>query len=259
MENISEKINLEEFRDELNSIKEEKYLLKISQEFENDQLKGIKELIKYLKEKIIGYEKQIKGLTDDKVKLQIKINEITHQNLDSKKKYTYNNINLSSLIDINQKLIEQNKELNEQLEIYKNNLDIYKVKSNINNFRNNKNGNSPEVKCTFCEEKKIELIKMIEEKKELISSIASLQKKIDKLIISENIKKEKKKKIEKIKIAEPLPNITHYFIFNNKFMLLDIDKNIWHLRKCIKFKEFKQNYKGKDDVITLIYLTKIKD
>ena len=46
-----------------------------------------------------------------------------------------------------------------------------------------------------------------------------------------------------------MPNITHYFIFNNKFMLLDIDKNIWHLRKCIKFQEFNQNYKGKDDVV----------
>lgn len=39
-----------------------------------------------------------------------------------------------------------------------------------------------------------------------------------------------------------LPNIEHFFVMNNKFLLVDSDKNLWHLNQCNKYEEFtKQN------------------
>ena len=144
---ISENINQENVLNELNNVT------------------IIKELINSLKEKINIYEKQIKKLIDDKVKLQMDMNSIILQNLSLKKKnnsiqnienskeeeainintlnltFSTNdiinnnnknnnqeNIILSSLININKKLLEQNKELKNQIDIFKSNIDIYKQK-----------------------------------------------------------------------------------------------------------------------------------
>ena len=286
-QNESGKIFSKEFGDELINIKEEKDLMKSFSSPEINPIITIKELINSLKEKINIYEKQIKKLIDDKVKLQMEMNEMILQNLQSKKKNSNNNIEnisnkensisinnldnknlekeqnkiiVSSLIDINQKLIEQNKDLKEQLEIYKKNLDIYKQKMNdiknkpnTNNTNNNINEINNNKKCPFCEEKKIELSKMAEEKKEIFSSITSLRKQLDELKLSEKIKKEKKKKREKIKKTESLPNIEQYFILNNKFQLVDSDKNLWHMKKCLRFQEFKKQYENtnlsSDDIL----------
>ena len=141
-----------------------------------------------------------------------------------------NNINngiLQSLIDINQKLLSQNKELKSQLDIYKSNLDKC-----INK----------DTKCKFCEEKKLELIKMASEKEEIYNSIKFLRKQLDELKLNEKIKKEKKKK-QKIEKYESLPSIEQYFIVNNKFQLVDNNKELWHMKKCMKFQEFKNKYK----------------
>ena len=286
-QNESGKIFSKEFGDELINIKEEKDLMKSFSSPEINPIITIKELINSLKEKINIYEKQIKKLIDDKVKLQMEMNEMILQNLQSKKKNSNNNIEnisnkensisinnldnknlekeqnkiiVSSLIDINQKLIEQNKDLKEQLDIYKKNLDIYKQKMNdiknkpnTNNTNNNINEINNNKKCPFCEEKKIELSKMAEEKKEIFSSITSLRKQLDELKLSEKIKKEKKKKREKIKKTESLPNIEQYFILNNKFQLVDSDKNLWHMKKCLRFQEFKKQYENtnlsSDDIL----------
>ena len=250
---ISEKINQENVLNELNNVT------------------LIKELINLLKEKINIYEKQIKKLIDDKVKLQMDMNSIILQNLSLKKKnnsiqniensnkeeainintlnltFSTNdiinnnknnnqeNIILSSLIDINKKLLEQNKELKNQIDIFKSNIDIYKQKI-IAIKENNANK-----KCKFCEEKKLELIKMASEKEEIFNSIKSLRKQLDELKLNEKIKKEKKKK-QKIEKNESLPNIEQYFIVNNKFQLVDSNKNLWHMKKCMKFQEFKKKY-----------------
>jgi len=160
-----------------------------------------------------------------------------------------NKIIISSLMDINEKLLEQNKQLKEQIELFKNNLDIYK--KNFDDFKNNKN--NIKTKCEFCEEKKLELNKMEEEKKEIVSSITSLRKQLDELKFSQKLKRDKKKKREKIKKTESLPNIEQYFILNNKFQLVDSDKNLWHMKKCLKFQEFKKKYEGtnfsSDDIL----------
>ena len=243
------KIMKDEIIEDLINIKEEKEIIKSLPSSEISPIITIKELINSLKEKINIYEKQIKKLIDDKVKLQIDMNAMILQNLQSKKKINNNNNNIdninnkentidlnnfdfnnnlekeknkiiiSSLIDINQKLIEQNKELKEQIDQFKNNLDIYKQK----------------------------ISKMAEEKKETISSIASLKKQFEELK-SEKLKKDKKKKRDKIEKTESLPNIEQYFILNNKFQLVDSDKNLWHMTKCLKFQEFKKKYVGNNNI-----------
>ena len=242
------KIMKEEIIEDLINLKEEKEIMKSLPSSEISPIIAIKELINSLKEKINIYEKQIKKLIDDKVKLQIDMNAMILQNLQSKKKINNNNnidninnkensidlnnfdfnnnlekeknkIIISSLIDINQKLIEQNKELKEQIDKFKNNLDIYKQK----------------------------VSKMAEEKKETISSIVSLKKQFEELK-SEKLKKDKKKKRDKIKKTESLPNIEQYFILNNKFQLVDSDKNLWHMTKCLKFQEFKKKYEGNNNI-----------
>ena len=82
---------------------------------------------------------------------------------------------------------------------------------------------------------------MASEKEEIFNSIKSLRKQLDELKLNEKIKKEKKKK-QKIEKNESLPNIEQYFIVNNKFQLVDSNKNLWHMKKCMKFQEFKQKY-----------------
>ena len=231
----------------------------------------IKELISSLKEKINTYEKQIKKLIDDKVKLQMDMNSIILQNLSLKKKNnpTQNienskeedilNINslkinsspnnnsnknnnqdksiLSTLIEINKKLLEQNNELKSQIDIYKSNIDIYKQK--LSKFK--ENYNEKDTKCKFCEEKKLELNRMASEKEEIFNSIKSLRKQLDELKLNEQLKKEKRKK-QKIGKNESLPNIEQYFIVNNKFQLVDSNKDLWHMKKCMKFQEFKKKF-----------------
>ena len=226
----------------------------------------IKELINSLKEKINTYEKQIKKLIDDKVKLQMDMNSIILQNLSLKKKnnsiknienskeddeslninmnafnidFNSNNqekIILSSLIEINKKLVEQNKELKSQIDILKSNIEINKKK--MMEIKENMNENK---KCKFCEEKKLELSKMASEKEEIFNSIKSLRKQLDELKLNEKIKKEKKKK-QRIEKNESLPSIEQYFIANNKFQLVDSNKNLWHMKKCMKFQDFKKKY-----------------
>ena len=271
-QNKEEKNNKENINEDLIDLKKEKDIFKSLPSSENNFMIIIKELINSLKEKINIYENQIKKLIDDKVKLQMNINTMILQNLQSKKKNNNNNINnnidisnnnenamdlnicenninniekeqnkivISSLIDINQKLLVQNKELKEQIEHFKQNIDI--CRQNLNNYKNNKNNVN---KCQFCEEKKLELSKMAEEKKEIFSSITSLEKQLDELKSSQKLKKDKKKKREKIKNSESLPNIEQYFILNNKFQLVDSEKNLWHMKKCLKFQDFKKKYEG---------------
>ena len=216
----------------------------------------IKELISSLKEKINTYEKQIKKLIDDKVKLQMDMNSIILQNLSLKKKNnpTQNienskeedilNINslkinsspnnnsnknnnqdksiLSTLIEINKKLLEQNNELKSQIDIYKSNIDIYKQK--LSKFK--ENYNEKDTKCKFCEEKKLELNRMASEKEEIFNSIKSLRKQLDELKLNEQLKKEKRKK-QKIGKNESL---------------VDSNKDLWHMKKCMKFQEFKKKF-----------------
>jgi hypothetical protein len=266
----NEEIISEEFRDKLLSFKEEKDLTKYLQKSKENLIIVIKELIKYFKEKISEYEKQITKLNDDKDELQTKINEMIFQYLRAKEKYANNNNNIenadktekcvdlknffdiiknnekeedkiieSSLIYVNRKLIEQNKELKEQLEIFKNILDIDNKNKNsfeINKFENN-------INTVSYEENKEEFSKI--EKEKISPTILSLLKQLAEYKKSEKIKKDrKKKKNEKLDKTSNLPNIEQYFIFNNKFQLVDSEKNLYHMRKCYKFQEFKKNYKA---------------
>ena len=240
-----------------NQIEEDFMNLKLesNNNIETSPIFNILELIKSLKEKINIYEEQIKKLIDDKVKLQMDMNAMILENLQSKKKNNdiltdkensidINNIEkekqqetMTILIEINKKLKNQNEEFKKQIDILKTNIETYKIK--ISNINNNNNNNT---KCMFCEQKKAELEKMTEEKKEIVLAITELRKQLDELKISERLKKSKKKNREKIKKTESLPNIEQYFILNNKFQLVDSDRNLWHMKKCQKFQEFKKSY-----------------
>ncbi len=44
---------------------------------------------------------------------------------------------------------------------------------------------------------------------------------------------------------ENLPNIEQFFVYKNKFSLVDSDKNLWHLKKCKKFQNFTKTNQGK--------------
>ena len=276
----NEEIISEEFRDKLLNIKEEKDLTKYLQKSKENLIIVIKELIKYFKEKISEYEKQITKLIDDKDELQMKINEMILQYLRAREKYANNNnindienvdknekcvdlknffdiiknnekeedkIIESSLVYVNRKLIEQNKELKEQLEIFKNILDIDNKNKNgyeINKFENNANTVSyEENKNEFSKSEK----EKEKEKEKMSPTILSLLKQLAEYKKSEKIKKDrkrKKNKNEKLDKTSNLPNIEQYFISNNKFQLVDSEKNLYHMRKCYKFQEFKKNYKA---------------
>jgi len=76
---------------------------------------------------------------------------------------------------------------------------------------------------------------------QIFNSIKSLRKQLDELKLNEQLKKEKRKK-QKIGKNESLPNIEQYFIVNNKFQLVDSNKDLWHMKKCMKFQEFKKKF-----------------
>ena len=265
-QNQLEKLISENLNQDLLDIKDDKSNA-VNNEINNIII--IKELINSLKEKINIYEKQIKKLIDDKVKLQMDMNSIILQNLSLKKKnnsiqkienskeeeiidinklnlaLSSNDINnnnqeqiiLSTIININKKLLEQNKELKAQIDIFKSNIDIYKQKI----IELKENSIKKDFKCKFCEEKKLEISKMASEKEEIFNSIKSLRKQLDELKLNEKIKREKKRK-QRIGKNESLPNIEQYFIVNNKFQLVDSNKNLWHMKKCMRFQDFKKKY-----------------
>jgi len=268
----NEEIISEEFIDKILNIKEEKDLVKYLKISEKNLIIIIKEIIKYFKEKISEHEKKINKLNDDKDELQMKINEMIFQYLSSKEKYVNNNIindirNIckkenslylkkfdiiknnekeenkmieSSLIYVNQKLIEENKELKEQLVIFKNILDI--DKQNKNGFEINKNENN--IYKVSNEENKNDFSKIKKEKEKIYPTIISLLKQLTDYKISEKARKDRKKNKEKIAKTSNLPNINKYFIINNKFQLVDSENNLYHMRKCHKFQEFKKKYKA---------------
>ena len=74
IQNQGSKIFSEQLSEDLNNIKEEKDLIKSIPSSDINPIITIKDLINSLKEKINIYEKQIKKLIDDKVKLQMEIN-----------------------------------------------------------------------------------------------------------------------------------------------------------------------------------------
>ena len=273
--NENEEIISEEFIDKLLNIKEEKDLTKYLQISEKNIIIVIKELIKYFKEKISEYEKQINKLINDKDELQKKINETIFQYLRSKEKNNKNNNSIndienvnkkensiylnsnnfdiiknnekeenkiieSSLIYVNQKLIEENKELKQQLEMFKNILDIDKYNKNC--FEINKNENN-DINKVFNEENKKEFNKIEKEKEKICPNVISLLKQLAEYKKSEKSRKDRRKNKEKIDKTATLPNIEQYFIMNNKFQLVDNEKNMYHMRKCHKFQEFKKKYK----------------
>lgn len=65
--------------------------------------------------------------------------------------------------------------------------------------------------------------------------------------------KNKVKKKNSINKSESLPSIEQYFILNNKFQLVDSDRNLWHMKKCQKFEVFKEqnknNFSSAEDVL----------
>ena len=71
-----------------------------------------------------------------------------------------------------------------------------------------------------------------------------------KVALDLNSKQNKKEEISK---NESLPSIEQYFILNNKFQLVDSDRNLWHMKKCRKFQEFKDKnksiYKSSEDIL----------
>ena len=165
----------------------------------------------------------------NKLNLALSSNDINNNNQEQ--------IILSTIININKKLLEQNKELKSQIDIFKSNIDIYKQKI----IELKENSIKKDFKCKFCEEKKLEISKMASEKEEIFNSIKSLRKQLDELKLNEKIKREKKRK-QRIGKNESLPNIEQYFIVNNKFQLVDSNKNLWHMKKCMRFQDFKKKY-----------------
>ena len=209
------------------------------------------DLVNSLKDKISVYESEIHSLRDEKVRMQIEINNlmlINNYNKDLNKKF------LSSKDEQfkDNQLIELNKQIaNEQ---------PYGLKKEMN-YLNNAISKQKEMitdpkfvsslkidKCPNCEAKNEELRKLTEEKSEICSAIQELKIQLDEMKKQQNVnnvgKNKKKKNKEKIDRKETLPNIEQYFILNNKFQLVDSDRNLWHMKKCLKFQQFKEEKKN---------------
>ena len=212
---------------------------------------SLNELIISLKEKLKLYESEIVKLIDERLKMQVEINNLQLENMKLKK----NNENINKeeivdnrLIEINAEIIKQNENLKNELDNLNKNIQIQK-----SNLENNNKIKEDKVYCSNCNIKDKELEKLKNEKEEICLSINDLKKQLEELKGNEKKTKKKKDKKEKINKSESLPNIEQYFILNNKFQLVDSDRNLWHMKKCRKFQEFKDKnksiYKSSEDIL----------
>ena len=213
---------------------------------------SLNELVISLKGKLKNYETEIVKLIDDKLKMQMEINNLQLENMKLKKNNQnpiQDNTIENNLIGINSEIKKQNINLKSELD----NLDkiIQNQKNSIANNNNLNEGNS--IICSNCQMKDKELEKLKNEKQEICLSINDLKKQLEELKTNEKKIKKKKDKKEKINKSESLPNIEQYFILNNKFQLVDSDRNLWHMKKCRKFQEFKEKnksiYKSSEDIL----------
>jgi len=217
---------------------------------------SLNELVISLKGKLKNYETEIVKLIDDKLKMQMEINNLQLENMKLKKNNQnpiQDNTVDKNLIEINNEIKKQNNNLKSELDnldkIIQNNKNL--ISNNNNNNNNLNEGNS--IICSNCQIKDKELEKLKNEKQEICLSINDLKKQLEELKANEKKIKKKKDKKEKINKSESLPNIEQYFILNNKFQLVDSDRNLWHMKKCRKFQEFKEKnksiYKSSEDIL----------
>ena len=184
------------------------------------------ELVNSLKEKINVYETQIRNLLKDKIRMQIEINNLlllNNCNKDLKSKFisstkdTKDNI----LVELNTHNIhEQQSILNKELNNLNNAID--KQKELIIDTKFIKVNN----KCCNCETKNEELRKLHAEKNEICEAIRELKIQLEETKKQQNNINKKKCNKEIIDRKETLPNIEQYFILNNKFQLVDSDRNL---------------------------------
>ena len=205
------------------------------------------DLVNSLKEKITLYETEIRNLLNEKIRMQIEINNLMLMNNCNK--------------DLKSQFISSNKENKDNLIIELNKHNINEQQSTLNKELNNLNNaidkqkelitdtkfvSSSKIdnKCCNCEAKNKELKKLNAEKKEICGAIQELKAQLEDMKKQQNNIKKKKCNKEIIDRKETLPNIEQYFILNNKFQLVDSDRNLWHMKKCCKFQQFKEAKKN---------------
>ena len=220
----------------------------------------LQDLITSLRDKISIYESEIQSLMNEILRMQIEINNLQLKIVRSKdinKNFFGNEPQLpeNPLIELNKQIT--NESLGLKKEINNLNQSINKQKELINSpkfvssFKNDK--------CPNCESKTEELKKLNEEKIDICSAIQDLKLQLEEMKKAQTTngddtkKKQKQKNKEKIDGNESLPTIEQYFILNNKFQLVDSDRNLWHMKKCQKFKQFKEekknDYSSADEIL----------
>ena len=136
---------------------------------------SLNELVISLKGKLKNYETEIVKLIDDKLKMQMEINNLQLENMKLKKNNQNpvpDNTVENNLIGINSEIKKQNINLKSELD----NLDkiIQNHKNLISNNNNLSEGNS--IICSNCQIKDKELEKLKNEKQEICLSINDLKK-----------------------------------------------------------------------------------
>ena len=264
--NIIKNLNNEEEEDDIVNLNIKTNPKSSSSNIDNDEINkqnlildhsnlSIIDLVNKLKEKLLIYENEIQKLIDEKIKLQLEINNLQLTIAKNKKKNQIsensnnnNDNNLVSLIDINTKLIKDNNEMKKELDLLKELIDKQKIlieNLSINPPQNKiSTTNSSEIQCKNCAQKNEELLKLTNEKQEICVAINELKKQLEELKNNEKKRKNKKKKKEKINKNDSLPSIEQYFILNNKFQLVDSERNLWHMKKCQKFQNYKEKHKN---------------
>ena len=223
---------------------------------------SLQELISALKDKISIYESEIQSLIDEKLRMQIEINNL--QLINKRNKDPNNNVLVAEtqitenpLIELNKQMTNESTGLKKELNVLSQSISKQKELINspkfVSSFKNDK--------CPGCEAKTEQLNKLSEEKVEICAAIQDLKTQLEEMkkAQSENEKKEKEKKAKnkknksKINTNESLPNIEQYFILNNKFQLVDSNRNLWHMKKCQKFEQFKEEkkkeYSTEDEIL----------
>lgn len=218
--------------------------------------------IQQLYAKLAVYEEEIKGLINEKISLQEQINNLQIQlcqftkkkkdkdkEKDKTKKSGNSNNLLTSLdsvrsdtgLDSSKLYIQEASGIKQEI----NNLNkILEKQRDLINLNNSLLNDSIEIETEFHSKPKSVCDSSVrvlrKEKEEMHEEIANLKKEIYSLMeLLKRTEEEKDNSMNEADISN-IPPIDYFFKLKNKIILVDIHKDLWHLKKCTEYEEFKK-------------------
>ena len=218
--------------------------------------KNLVEIIQELYNKITVYEQEMKSLVQEKKSLQSQVltfqAQIYQYESKSKKKdkknlvSSYDSQKSNRSEEISRQYAQEINGLKTELNHFSKQLEKQRELINENNSLLDESLEKEEKETNFSEHKE-NLIELKKQKEKMLNEINNLKNEIYTLMA---LQKEDKRKDDS-SVAENendmsnIPPIDYFFKLNGKIILVDTDKNLWHLKRCKEYDTFSKENKNK--------------